>query len=283
MAKKRRKTAGAVGVSSATLYSAKKIKAGFTPYNVETSYRTPQEVLKKVKQPNKGYTNVGAIQRKSVTKSYSKYGVKTVATQTTTYSIPKTLDNTRIGARSTTLSGRGKLSKLGQIVIQERKAPESAGTSRTDFKGKTAGRYAQQGGTGTGAGRYKIDTITYAREGYPKPKVGRVPKGGRAAVSTFKQVGNARVYKDIVQSGSRVGKAIKASTAKDVLGLASKVGKGAASVLRAGNVAALGYEGARAIYKGYKRATGEGGKAFHGQFVDYTSKPTNRGKRGVNY
>ena len=52
---------------------------------------------------------------------------------------------------------------------------------------------------------------------------------------------------------------------------------------RALNVAGLGLYAAEAIYKGYKRATSPGGKAFHGQFVDYTSKPTNRGKRGVNY
>tara|TARA_R100001509_G_C4807623_1_gene195309 strand:+ start:49 stop:474 length:426 start_codon:yes stop_codon:yes gene_type:complete len=52
---------------------------------------------------------------------------------------------------------------------------------------------------------------------------------------------------------------------------------------RALNVAGLGLYAAEGLYKGVKRATGPGGKAFHGQFVDYTSKRTNRGKRGVNY
>lgn len=62
--------------------------------------------------------------------------------------------------------------------------------------------------------------------------------------------------------------------------------KSSAKALRASralNVAGLGLYAAEGIYKGYKRATSPGGKEFHGQFVDYTSKPTNRGKRGVNY
>ena len=56
-----------------------------------------------------------------------------------------------------------------------------------------------------------------------------------------------------------------------------------ARATKAFNTLGLGLMAAEAIYKGVKRATGPGGKAFHGQFVDYTSKPTNRGKRGVNY
>ena len=52
---------------------------------------------------------------------------------------------------------------------------------------------------------------------------------------------------------------------------------------RALNVAGLGLLAAEGLYKGYKRAMGPGGREFHSQFVDYTSKPTNRGKRGVNY
>ncbi len=62
-----------------------------------------------------------------------------------------------------------------------------------------------------------------------------------------------------------------------------KVGKAAGRVGKTMNVAGIGLLAAEGIYKGVKRATGPSGKAFHGQFVDYTSKPTNRGKRGVNY
>ena len=60
----------------------------------------------------------------------------------------------------------------------------------------------------------------------------------------------------------------------------------ALGVVKAGkamNIVGAGMIAAEGIYNGVKRATGPGGKAFHGQFVDYTSKPTNRGKRGVNY
>lgn len=56
-----------------------------------------------------------------------------------------------------------------------------------------------------------------------------------------------------------------------------------ARAAKAANPYLLAAEAGFAIYKGVKRATGPGGKAFHGQFVDYTSKPTNRGKRGINY
>ena len=45
----------------------------------------------------------------------------------------------------------------------------------------------------------------------------------------------------------------------------------------------LMYDAMKGIDKLAKRATGPGGRGYRGQFVDYTSKPTNRGKRGVNY
>ena len=60
----------------------------------------------------------------------------------------------------------------------------------------------------------------------------------------------------------------------------------AAGLVKAGkamNVVGAGMIAAEGIYKGYKRATSPGGRKFHGQFVDYTSKSTNRGKRGVEY
>ena len=56
-----------------------------------------------------------------------------------------------------------------------------------------------------------------------------------------------------------------------------------ARATKAFNTLGLGLMAADAIVRGVRRAKGPGGKAFHGQFVDYTSKPTNRGKRGVNY
>jgi len=115
-----------------------------------------------------------------------------------------------------------------------------------DKRGITKGRYAAQGGKGTGAGKYVIDTITYAREGYPKPKVGRIPKGGRAAVSVLKN----KIYTDVVTAGSKTGMLIKSKTAKDVLSTATKVAKGASKLVGAANVVGAGliaYDTGKAI------------------------------------
>lgn len=236
--------AAAVGASSGALYGAKQYAKGFVPYNVEKSFKPVQEVARNIKGVEGHYYTDVAEQRQSKTKSYSKRGVKTVSSQTTTYGTQYGYE--RVGARSTTLSGRGKLSKLGQIVIQERKAPESVGRPRVDKKGLTKGRYATQGGKGTGAGKYVIDTITYAKEGYPKPKVGRIPKGGRTAVSILKD----KVYTDVVTAGSKTGMLIKSKTAKDVLSTATKVAKGASRLVGAANVVGAGilvYDTGKAI------------------------------------
>ena len=224
-----------VGASSGALYGAKQFAKGFNFYNVETSFKPMIEVPRKIKGAEGHYYTDVAEQRVSTTKSYSKRGVKTVSSKTTSYMGEYGYE--RVGARSTTLSGRGKLSKLGQIVIQERKLPESVGKLRVDKKGYTKGRIATQGGKGTGAGRYAIDTITYAREGYPKPKVGRIPKGGRAAVSILKD----KVYTDVVTAGSKTGMLIKSKTAKDVLSTATKVAKGASKLVGAANVVGAGF------------------------------------------
>ena len=236
--------AAAVGASSGALYGAKQFAKGFVPYSVETSYNPVKEVLKNIKGVEGNYYTDVSEQRVSTKKSYSKRGVKTVSSQTTTYKTPYAWE--RVGARSTTLSGRGKLSKLGQVVIQERKLPESPGRPRIDKKGYTKGRFATQGGKGTGAGKYVIDTITYAKEGYPKPKVGRIPKGGRAAVSILED----KVYTDVVTAGSKTGMLIKSKTAKDVLSTATKVAKGASKLVGAANVVTAGflvYDTGRAI------------------------------------
>ena len=245
--KKRKPKVGAaagVGASSGALYGAKQFVKGFNFYNVETSFTPMKEIPRKIKGAEGHYYTDVAEQRVSTTKSYSKRHVKTVSSKTTSYLGEYGYE--RVGARSTTLSGRGKLSKLGQIVIQERKLPEPVGKLRVDKKGATKGRVATQGGKGTGAGRYFIDTITYAREGYPKPKVGRKPKGGRAAVSILKD----KVYTDVVTAGSKTGMLIKSKTAKDVLSTATKVAKGASKLVGAANVVGAGflvYDTGRAI------------------------------------
>lgn len=277
--KKRKPKVGAavgVGASSGALYGAKQFAKGFVPYNVETSFKPVQKVPRKIKGVEGHYYTDVAERRQSIKKSYAKRGVKTVSTITTSYMGPYGYE--RVGARGTTLSGRGKLSKLGQIVIQERKVPEPVGRLRVDKKGSTKGRIATQGGKGTGAGRYVIDTITYAKEGYPTPKKGRIPKGGRAAVSVLNretkltgkildmyayrdvsgdvrrgltlETKTKKVYKDVVSAGSKTGMLIKSKTAKDVLSTATKVAKGASKLVGAANVVGAGflaYDTGRAI------------------------------------
>lgn len=64
---------------------------------------------------------------------------------------------------------------------------------------------------------------------------------------------------------------------------AARVLKPLARINPAVGAGLLMYDAMKGIDKLAKRATGPGGRGYHGQFVDYTSKPTNRGKRGVNY
>ena len=96
---------------------------------------------------------------------------------------------------------------------------------------------------------------------------GRQPRGSAARARALRPM-------------TRAGKALQAA---NMSGLSHPAASRAIARRAVGGVAGVGLLAAEALYKGYKRATGPSGKAFHGQFVDYTSKPTNRGKRGVNY
>ena len=251
--KKRKPKVGAaagVGASSGALYGAKQIAKGFVPYNVETSYKPPKTVLRTVNYIHEGrkYSYVDeAIQRLSGTKFYSKFAVVTESVKT------ETLGGMRTSARSTIVSPTSKtISKLnklginpGQLVIQERKPPEPAGQPRVDKKGHTKGRYAAQGGKGTGAGNYVIDTASYAGQGTtPRGIKGRIPKGGRAALNLIGTAINVKrdsKWVEAIPAGSKAGKYIKSSTPKDLLGTATKVAKGASKLVGAANVVGAGF------------------------------------------
>lgn len=319
--KRRKKTYGAVGVSSATLYSAKKIGKGFQPYNKETSYKTRtvnRSINSKLPQYAKNPRVFSkATQRVSTTKAYSKYGVKTTSTLTETYHKSQLKHYThhdksfRTSTRSTTLSGRGKLSKLGQIVIQEMKPAESLGEGYADKTGKTY----QQGGKGGGKGRYKTKSITYARKGYPTPKRGRIPKGGNPVVSSLKRTGmgayskidyfvddlanvhtiktggskGKNVYKSIVSPQSKAGRYIQSKSAPQLLSTVSKAGKVAGKVLARANaagVALAAYDAYKAL-DAYSKTSGPKKQMAkyqsQGGFSHMTSNPKNRGKQGLDF
>lgn len=260
--KKRKPKVGAaagVGASSGALYGAKQIAKGFVPYNVETSYNKPKKVPRTISYMYEGkkFTYFDeAIERVSKTKFYSKYAVVTKAVKT------ETLDGMRTSSRSTTISPTSKtLSKLnklginpGQLIIQERKLPESAGEPRVDKKGRTQGRYAAQGGKGTGAGKYVYDTASYAGQGTKPTGIGgRIPKGGRAALNLLGTAVNIKKdskWVEAIPAGSKAGKYIKSRTPADLLGQATKVAKGASKLVGAANVVGAGflvYDTGRAI------------------------------------
>jgi len=209
-------TAAATGAGYGVMSGAKKAKAGFKTTSTQTNF-----YKNKVPRTFKYIDNEGrtakafaeATQRVTTTKSFSKLGVVTKSTLT------ETVDGMRQSTRSTTLSPRGKLKGLGQVVIQKTKGLEKAGKGYTrtklvtkppyydKFFGKTwtssmipgeyTGSYvgeetrritkdtAKQGGKGGGKGKYTTKSITYAKKGYPTPKRGRVPKAGNPVVSSL--------------------------------------------------------------------------------------------------
>lgn len=209
-----------------------------------------------------------AMQRVTTTKAYSKLGVKTTSTLT------ETVGGVRQGTRSTTLSPRGKLKKLGQVVIQETKAPEVAG----NWYIKRSGMEVDQGGKMGGKGRYKTKSITYAKEGYPTPKRGRVPKAGNPVISSLSkktqltgkildsyaisdisgdvyrgatfETKTSNVYKSLAGPQSRLGKYVQSKSAAQLLNTGAKAAKVAGKALGAFNVvgtAMLAYDAMKAI------------------------------------
>ena len=260
--KKRKPKVGAaagVGASSGALYGAKQFVKGFVPYNVEPFHSKPTKVPRTVSYMHEGrkFSYIDeAIQRVSGTKFYSKFAVVTQSTKT------ETLGGMRTGARSTTISPTSKtISKLnklginpGQLIIQERKPPEPDGKPRVDKKGRTQGRYAAQGGKGTGAGKYVYDTASYAGQGTKPTGIGgKIPKGGRAAlnlVGTAVNVKKDAKWVEAISAGSKAGQYIKSRTPSELLGTATKVAKGASKLVGAANVVGAGflaYDTGRAI------------------------------------
>lgn len=261
-------TAAATGAGYGVMSGAKKAKKGFTPYNKETSYKrgtVRRTVISKLPDISNPKVPIDVTQRVSTTKSFSKYGVKTTSTLTETYSKYKLQPYThheqgfRTSSRSTTLSGRGKLSKLGQIVIKETKPAESIGKGYQQQSGKMF----DQGGKGGGKGRYTTKSITYAKEGYPTPKPGRVPKGGNPVVSSLKRtnigahskieffvdditgkafshkVGGSKgknIYKTLVAPQTRAGQFIQSKSAAQLFSAASGAAKVAGKIIGAGNI-----------------------------------------------
>ena len=258
-------TAAATGAGYGVMYGAKKTKAGFKPYNTETSFYK-QKVPRTFKYiDNEGRTASAfaddAMQRVTTTKNYSKLGVKTTSTLT------ETVQGMRQGTRSTTLSPRGKLKNLGQIVIQETKPLEAAGKGYLGQKGPAK----TQGGKGGGKGKYTTKSITYAKEGYPTPKRGRVPKAGNPVVSSLTrqtQLGNIidftrtniggdvsttaivdtktkNIYKTLVAPQTRAGQFIQSKSAAQLFSAASGAAKVAGKIIGAGNIigtAVLAYD-----------------------------------------
>jgi hypothetical protein len=258
-------TAAATGAGYGVMSGAKKAKAGFKPYNTETSF-----YKNKVPRTFKYIDNEGrtakafaddAMQRVTKTKTYSKLGVKTTSTLT------ETVQGMRQSTRSTTLSPRGKLKGLGQVVIQETKALEAAGKGYLPEKGPVK----KQGGKGGGKGKYTTKSITYAKEGYPTPKRGRVPKAGNPVVSSLTrqtQLGNIinftrtnvggdvsttaivdtktkNIYKTLVAPQTRAGQYIQSKSAAQLFSAASGAAKVAGKIIGAGNIvgtAVLAYD-----------------------------------------
>lgn len=251
-------TAAATGAGYGVMSGAKKTKAGFKPYNTETSFYK-NKVPRTFKYiDNEGRTATAfaddAMQRVTKTKTYSKLGVKTTSTLT------ETVQGMRQSTRSTTLSPRGKLKGLGQVVIQETKPLEAAGKGYLPQKGPVK----KQGGKGGGKGKYTTKSITYAKEGYPTPKKGRIPKGGNPVVSsltrktqltgfdyiiekpysyledTYKTViaktKTKNVYKTLVAPQTRAGQYIQSKSAAQLFSAASGAAKVAGKIIGAGNI-----------------------------------------------
>ena len=228
-------TAAATGAGYGVMSGAKKAKAGFKPYNTETSFYK-NKVPRTFKYiDNEGRTATAfaddAMQRVTKTKTYSKLGVKTTSTLT------ETVQGMRQSTRSTTLSPRGKLKGLGQIVIQETKALEAAGKGYLPEKGPVK----KQGGKGGGKGKYTTKSITYAKEGYPTPKRGRVPKVGNPVVSRLDRVTNltgktSNIYKSLVAPQTRAGQYIQSKSAAQLFSAASGAAKVAGKIIGAGNI-----------------------------------------------
>jgi len=181
---KKRKPKTGVGVATGAglgvMSAANKTKAAFTPYNKEFSYKkstVPRTITYSFAESS-GVT-IGT-QRVSTNKAFSKLSVVTESTLTETYDNAQG-KSMRRSSKTTTLSPRGKLKGIGQVVIQETKPMEKPGRVYRQKSGKIA----EQGGKGKQSGRYKTKSITYAKEGYPQPKKGRIPKAGNPVVSSL--------------------------------------------------------------------------------------------------
>ena len=259
-------TAAATGAGYSAMYGAKKAKAGFKPYNKETTFQkrsVPRTIVAETPEGLKEKYFKTATQRVSTTKSYSKLGVVTKSTLT------ETIDGIRKGTRSTTLSPRGKLKGLGQVVIQETKPEEFAGRSYAQQSGKQF----EQGGKYDSKGKYKTKSITYAKEGYPTPKRGRVPKAGNPVVSSLTrqtkltgkildmyahtdiggdvhrgvtlETKTKNIYKTLVAPQTRAGQFIQSKSAAQLFSAASGAAKVAGKIIGAGNIvgtAVLAYD-----------------------------------------
>ena len=245
-------TAAATGAGYGVMSGAKKAKTGFKPYNKETTFQkrsVPRTIIAETPEGLKEKYFKTATQRVSTTKSYSKLGVVTKSTLT------ETIDGIRKGTRSTTLSPRGKLKGLGQIVIQETKPEEFAGRSYAQQSGKQF----DQGGKYDSKGKYKTKSITYAKAGYPTPKKGRVPKAGNPVVSKLDRVTNLtgkmvsytddygsktvlaetktkNIYKTLVAPQTRAGQYIQSKSAAQLFSAASGAAKVAGKIIGAGNI-----------------------------------------------
>lgn len=254
-------TAAATGAGYGVMSGAKKVKEGFKPYNKTFSYQKRSVPRTFSYVTNEGQTGKYfdiAKQRVSTSKSYSKLGVVTKSTLT------ETADGIRKSTRSTTLSPSGKLKGIGQLVIQETKPEGLAGREYTQQSGKTF----VQGGKGGGKGRYTTKSITYAKEGYPTPKRGRVPKAGNPVVSKLDRVTNLtgkmvsytddygsktvlaetktkNIYKTLVAPQTRAGQYIQSKSAAQLFSAASGAAKVAGKIIGAGNIvgtAVLAYD-----------------------------------------
>lgn len=250
--KKRKPKVGvgvATGAGIGVMSAANKTKAAFTPYNKEFSYKK-STVPRTVSSPFGQGTFVDiAQQRVSTNKAFSKLGVVTQSTLTETYD-NSSFQKMRRSTRSTTLSPRGKLKGIGQIVIQETKAMEEPGRMYRQKSGKIA----EQGGKGGKSGKYKTKSITYAKEGYPQPKKGRVPKAGNPVVSSltrdkvigkvtpqtlftnYIEVKDVNTYKTLVTPQSKTGQYIQSKSAAQLFSSASGAAKVAGKIIGAGNI-----------------------------------------------
>ena len=261
--KKRKPKVGvgvATGAGIGVMSAANKTKAAFTPYNKEFSYksRTVPRTINYAWAEGPGVT-IGK-QRVSTNKAFSKLGVVTQSTLTETYdnALGKSM---RRSSRTTTLSPRGKLKGIGQVVIQETKPMEKPGRMYRQKSGKIA----EQGGKGGKSGKYKTKSITYAKKGYPQPKKGRVPKAGNPVVSSLTKktqltgkildmyaysdgfsgdvhrgatldAKTKNIYKTLVTPQSKTGQYIQSKSAAQLFRSASGVAKVAGKVIGAGNI-----------------------------------------------